>query len=145
VVRQVQEYYCDFFAVNADTFTLNLPNSLALSLPRRMWGMREDAGFERSLQGVLAVMLALKKRPAIRFQGGSDIAQTFARELKARMDAESALFTFRESDAAPVVLVLDRRDDPVTPLLTQWTYQAMVHELMGVKNNRVDLRCAAPV
>jgi vacuolar protein sorting-associated protein 45 len=23
--------------------------------------------------------------------------------------------------------------------LTQWTYQAMVHELMGIKNGRVDL------
>ena len=24
--------------------------------------------------------------------------------------------------------VLDRSDDPLTPLLNQWTYQAMVHE-----------------
>jgi len=38
------------------------------------------------------------------------------------------------------VLILDRRDDPVTPLLNQWTYQAMIHELLGIKNNRVDLR-----
>ena len=35
--------------------------------------------------------------------------------------------------------MLDRRDDPVTPLLTQWTYQAMVHELLCLYNNRVDL------
>ena len=32
-----------------------------------------------------------------------------------------------------------RREDPATPLLTQWTYQAMVHELIGMKNNRVSL------
>ncbi|KAM0839381.1 hypothetical protein ACQ4PT_060356 [Festuca glaucescens] len=32
-----------------------------------------------------------------------------------------------------------RRDDPVTPLLNQWTYQAMVHELIGIDNNKVDL------
>lgn len=31
----------------------------------------------------------------------------------------------------------DRRNDPVTPLLTQWTYQAMVHELLGIHNGRV--------
>jgi hypothetical protein len=35
--------------------------------------------------------------------------------------------------------VLDRRNDPVTPLLSQWTYQAMVHELMGINNGRVSL------
>ncbi len=38
------------------------------------------------------------------------------------------------------VLVVDRKEDPVTPLLNQWTYQAMVHELMGIKDNRVDLK-----
>jgi vacuolar protein sorting-associated protein 45 len=37
------------------------------------------------------------------------------------------------------LLVLDRMDDPVTPLLAQWTYQAMLHELVGIKNNRVTL------
>jgi hypothetical protein len=34
---------------------------------------------------------------------------------------------------------LDRRNDPVTPLLSQWTYQAMVHELCGITNGRVKL------
>lgn len=41
-----------------------------------------------------------------------------------------------------MLLLLDRRDDPITPLLTQWTYQAMVHELLGLNNNRVILKGA---
>ena len=35
--------------------------------------------------------------------------------------------------------LLRRKEDPVTPLLLQWTYQAMVHELIGITTNRVDL------
>ena len=47
----------------------------------------------------------------------------------------------RSCDAAETtVLILDRREDPVTPLLNQWTYQAMIHELLGLTNNRVDLK-----
>ena len=38
------------------------------------------------------------------------------------------------------MLILDRREDPVTPLLNQWTYQAMIHEILEIKNNRVDLK-----
>ena len=38
------------------------------------------------------------------------------------------------------MLLVDRRDDPVTPLLSQWTFQAMVHELIGIDANRVDLQ-----
>ena len=32
---------------------------------------------------------------------------------------EAALFDFRKTDVAPVLLILDRRNDPVTPLLNQ--------------------------
>ena len=28
----------------------------------------------------------------------------------------------------------------MTPILNQWTYQAMIHEVLGIKNNRVDLK-----
>lgn len=36
---------------------------------------------------------------------------------------ESGLFDFRRTEVSPLLLVIDRRDDPVTPLLNQWTYQ----------------------
>jgi hypothetical protein len=39
---------------------------------------------------------------------------------------ESGLFDFRRSEISPLLLVVDRRDDPVTPLLNQWTYQVVV-------------------
>ena len=35
------------------------------------------------------------------------------------INKEAALFEFRKTDVAPVLLILDRRDDAVTPLLNQ--------------------------
>ena len=61
------------------------------------------------------------------------------------MSSEPALFDFRPSATQPVLLILDRRNDPVTPLLTQWTYQAMVHELLGITNGRVDMSNAPDI
>lgn len=55
------------------------------------------------------------------------------------MEEEESLFDFRGSQLPPLLLIIDRRSDPVTPLLTQWTYQAMVHELLGIHNGRVNL------
>ncbi len=60
------------------------------------------------------------------------------------MRREQELFAFN-SDIAPVLLILDRRDDPITPLLHQWSYQAMVHEILGIKNHRVDLSHAPEI
>ena len=56
------------------------------------------------------------------------------------MNQETELFEFRRPDVPPLLIILDRRDDPVTPLLMQWNYQAMVHEVLTLTNNRVDLR-----
>ena len=59
--------------------------------------------------------------------------------FKHRIQSESSLFDFSLTQVPPLLLILDRRNDPVTPLLSQWTYQAMVHELLGIQNGRVDL------
>ena len=56
-----------------------------------------------------------------------------------RMQSESSLFDCRLTQVPPLLLILDRRNDPVTPLLSQWTYQVMVYELLGIHNGRVGL------
>lgn len=43
--------------------------------------------------------------------------------LLASCEQETGLFDFRRSDGTFQLLVIDRMDDPVTPLLSQWTYQ----------------------
>jgi vacuolar protein sorting-associated protein 45 len=140
VIANVYEYYADYFAVNHDLFTLNISGSLLNSFPRSRWDANQQASFQRQCQGAMSALLSLKWKPIIRYQGSSDLAQHFARTLQQRVVQENKLFTFgQRNQQPPVCLILDRRDDPVTPLLTQWTYQAMVHELIGLDDNRVNL------
>lgn len=62
------------------------------------------------------------------------------------MSKEGSLFAFREhtsrstaDNLPPVLLLIDRRSDLISPLLNQWTYQAMLHEILGITNNRINL------
>lgn len=112
------------------------------------------------------------------FQGNSPSSHASSRAFIWTCDAFSSLccqqiitkeyelFDFRKTEVPPVLLILDRSDDAITPLLNQvrghivihnfkikllvlmwvlscpvlqWTYQAMVHELLGLNNNRIDL------
>jgi vacuolar protein sorting-associated protein 45 len=134
-VREVKEVYADFLSINANLFSINIPTCLhALN-----W--QPDA-LDRSVSGIIGVLLSLKIRPTIRYKMGSQVAQTLAKRVFDTMNKESSLFSFRPPENGippPLLLILDRRDDPLTPLLTQWTYQAMVHQLLTIKNNRVDL------
>ena len=136
VVQQVQEYYADFLAINPELASINVPTTAGLHDNAR-W---DQPCFDRIQQGVCALLLALKKRPLIRYVGRSEACMRLAESVQNTIDTEADLYSFRKSEVAPVLLLLDRKDDPVTPLLNQWTYQAMVHELIGISNNRVDLR-----
>ena len=137
-MRTVQEYFADYIVINPDLFTLNL------GFPKqRLWSHSPDQWYPDSLQrcteGVIALLLSLKKKPLIRYEKNSLLAKKLATEVRYQTTQEEQLFDFRKTDTPPLLLLLDRRDDPITPLLTQWTYQAMVHELLGIHNGRVDL------
>lgn len=139
VVRVVQEQFADFIVINPDLCSLNLGFPLS-----RLWSNSPDVwnsdALQRTTEGVIAMLLALKKNPLIRYEKNSLMAKKLATEVRYQLTQEEQLFNFRKTDTPPILLILDRRDDPITPLLTQWTYQAMVHELIGIHNGRVDLR-----
>ncbi|KAL3592520.1 hypothetical protein D5086_011160 [Populus alba] len=112
VVQQVQEYYADFVAIDPYHFTLNIPSNHMYMLPAVVDPPGLQQFCDRIVDGI---------------------------STKLMYQQESGLFDFRRTEISPLLLIVDRRDDPVTPLLNQWTYQAMVHELIGIHDNKVDL------
>ncbi|KAH0681333.1 hypothetical protein AABB24_008013 [Solanum stoloniferum] len=141
VVQQLQEFYADFVALDAYHFTLNIAANHMYMLPAVVDPSGLQQFCDRIVDGISAVFLALKRRPIIRYSRTSDIAKRIAHEASKLMyQQESGLFDFRRTEVSPLLLIIDRRDDPVTALLNQWTYQAMVHELIGIQDNKVNLK-----
>ena len=134
-----KEYFADYAPLLPSLFSLNYNASPGNSLYGSTPNAWNPAALERSIQGVIGVLLSLKKRPIIRYERMSGMAKKLGSEILHRIQSEAALFDFRLTQVQPLLLILDRRNDPLTPLLSQWTYQAMVHELLGIRNGRVDL------
>ncbi|KAI0087916.1 Sec1-like protein [Irpex rosettiformis] len=139
VVREVQEYFADYAPILPSLFSLNYAPSSSRPLYGNSANTWDTRALDRSVQGLIAVLLSLKKKPVIRYEKSSPMAKKLGVEIQHRIQSESSLFDFRGTQVPPLLLILDRRSDPVTPLLSQWTYQAMVHELLGIQNGRVDL------
>ncbi|XP_063991078.1 vacuolar protein sorting-associated protein 45 [Diachasmimorpha longicaudata] len=131
VVREVHEHYADYLAINPHLFSLGI-HACSEGLT---W---KPEYLQRSCEGIISVLLSLKKCPYIRYQSSSKMTKRLAEKIREVLTKESNSFKFRQ-ETDPILLILDRRDDPVTPLLNQWTYQSMVHELLTINNNRVDL------
>ncbi|SAL95277.1 hypothetical protein [Absidia glauca] len=108
VVREVQEYFGDYLAINSDLFSFGMSPYHLFGNDATKW---DSTAFERCVRGVSS----------------------------RHIQQEGQLFDFRRPDTPPILMILDRRNDPVTPLLAQWTYQAMVHELIGIHHGRVDM------
>jgi vacuolar protein sorting-associated protein 45 len=144
IVKTVQEFYGDYLPINEDLITLNCRNTIAMTVSAgTAWARDHTHLYERNRQGLEAILLSLKRQPtSIRYQASSALAQQMARDVYEKIVSDQ-IFHFRNKSC--LLLVLDRNDDPVTPLLSQWTYQAMVHELLGLNNNRVILKGAPNV
>ncbi|KAJ8531233.1 hypothetical protein K7X08_026667 [Anisodus acutangulus] len=141
VVQQLQEFYADFVALDPYHFTLNMASNHMYMLPAVVDPSGLQQFCDRVVDEISAIFLALKRRPIIRYSKTSDIAKRIAHEASKLMyQQESGLFDFRRTEVSPLFLIIDRRDDPVTPLLNQWTFQAMVHELIGIQDNKVNLK-----
>jgi vacuolar protein sorting-associated protein 45 len=80
-VREVQEYFADFLAINQDLFSFNLTGGPKSPLYIENSSSWDPKSFARVTEGVLAVLLAMKKKPLIRYAKGSVLAKKLAAEI----------------------------------------------------------------
>ena len=80
VVKEVQEFFADYLPVNTDLFSLNIDTP-----PARIWGGNPASWDQHSLvqhvNGLLALLLSLKKKPIIRYERMSMLAKKLGEEL----------------------------------------------------------------
>jgi vacuolar protein sorting-associated protein 45 len=79
--------------------------------------------------GIKTSLLAIRSNPHIRYVCNSNVSQWIAKHINENIESEESSDT--------LLLILDTKNDPVTPLLTQWTYEAMVHELLGLNDQKI--------
>lgn len=97
----------------------------------------ENADFVRATEGIVAMALASSRRPQIRYRSSSRVCSRLASELGSRArNLQHRFFDLPSKDS--VILILDRFDDPITPLITSWTYQAICHEILGIHSGIVE-------
>lgn len=141
VVTDVIEIFQDYYTLNkilySATNIINPYSSQAL----QTW---DQPSLESSAESIITLLLATNNKPgAIKYESNSKMAAKLANSINYEITSNNQLFEQIEqsSSSQPLVLILDRKNDPVTPLLFPWTYQAMINELLEISNanNTVDL------
>ncbi|ELP85626.1 vacuolar protein sorting-associated protein, putative [Entamoeba invadens IP1] len=129
VVQKVLELYVDYMPINDDLFVTSCPNFYSVTAPNSFYLE------QKTINSLTSLCLSLKKNPSIRFQQNSELSKRIAEGLSQQLEREKSTFT--NSSTGTTLIIVDRNYDPITPLLTQWTYQAMIHEFVGIENGKV--------
>ena len=130
LVEKVMELYIDYMPINDDLFITQCPNYYSVTC-ENSFQMEQ-----KSIESLTALCLSLKKNPTIRYQGNSELTKRIAEGLTLQLSKESQMFG---NGGQSTLIVLDRTFDPISPLLLQWTYQAMIHEFLEIMNGKVDI------
>jgi vacuolar protein sorting-associated protein 45 len=141
-IKSIQEVYLDYFILNSNLFSLGIESSLKLGiLEESLWQRYEQVTFERIVLGIVSVCLSNRIYPVIKCVTHSSICKKIA---KAVADFFSQNVEFVRKECAKehngLLFLFDRKEDPVSPLINQFTYQAMLHELLGINNNICEVR-----
>jgi hypothetical protein len=84
LVREVQEFFADYSPILPYLFSLNhIPTEIAPLYGSSSSTWDSDA-LKRSVNGLAAVLLSLKKKPLIRYERTSPMARRLGNEVKAR-------------------------------------------------------------
>lgn len=121
VVTSVVELFQDYLILNDNLFS---------------WGKSLKIADESS--SLLTLLLSVKKCPIIKYESTSDVKRLASEVLyNINLNSNNNLFDDLNSklDVPPVLVLLDRKNDPITPLMTPWTYQSMIHEFITIKLN----------
>jgi len=142
-VKSFKEIFMDFIANESSVFQMDQPRGLL-----KMYGTIPDPDFPGVIGRKLATLcISMNEHPVIRFQCTSAYAREMAQSLNA------ALTSFKSKNPKwwchggddqhmdrerAHILLLDRTFDPLTPLMHEYTYSAMVNDLLCVSDNVIN-------
>ncbi len=142
LVSQVYDQYLDFICLEPNLFTLNQQLSYH--------GIHDPNASESAIanivtrvsSGLFSVCATLASVPLIRYSRGG-AAEMIARKLEQRLvnhlGSRDNVFV-SGSSVRPILVLADRNIDLVSMLSHTWTYAPLVHDILDMKLNRVNVQ-----
>lgn len=143
-LKSLVEINIDFLAKEERAFTLDMKDTFTSFYLRRQNTPAELAIAER----LVTVCATLNEYPHIRYKQSSGICTSLASVFHLKMDeyvSQNPSWWYhggpQKNQAAKrergTLLLLDRADDCLTPLMHDFTYQTMVHDLLKMDDDRI--------
>jgi len=135
-LKTFQEVYCDFNSLESRVYHFDRPSAFrALYVDKQM-----NEEIRKTTENLFSVCVSLNEEPYIRYYKDSTRATSLAQMLSICFGEKRKLMkTFKPRRKRATLLILDRSQDPVAPLLHEMTYQSMIKDLIKGENRYLNL------
>lgn len=158
-ITKLFDQYLNFISLEDDMFTLRHQDRESISYYAINRGDVKDSEMEQIMDTVVdslfSVFVTLGTVPIIRSPRGNAaemVAEKLDKKLRENLrDARNSFFTSDSLQAGqfsfqrPLLVLLDRNLDIASMLHHTWTYQALGHDVLDLKLNRVEIEEATEV
>ncbi|EPQ61414.1 hypothetical protein GLOTRDRAFT_82875 [Gloeophyllum trabeum ATCC 11539] len=131
----VSSYNLQFIPLAQDVVSLEYDNAF-----REIWVDGDETAIYNSAQALLTLRKIYGPFP--RILGKGDHAARLATLLNRSLLPPSSVSphaSAANTEKIDSLIILDRRTDMITPLLTQLTYEGLIDEMLGIKNSHVEV------
>ncbi len=138
LIKSLQRIYCNYFAINPDFYHSNTPNILNLmNKSIDQWNMIDRDNLEGMEESILSSLCSLRLIPSIRYLKDSELSVQLADRLSTKFKKLSISSRSEFKKESTLLIIIERKEDPYTPLLMHWSYQSLLHELIGTESNKI--------
>ncbi len=138
-IRLLRELYLDYLAVEQRVFHLDMHQAL-WNMYSPVAGDEKDLQLRRMADKLVTVFVTMDQDPVIRSGAGSHLSGSLAALVRERLDAFRKLSpTFGNGETKkprPLLLVLDRGFDMVSPFTHELTYQVAQMLFLLLRNSQ---------
>eukprot|EP00549_Striatella_unipunctata_P018626 CAMPEP_0118697336 /NCGR_PEP_ID=MMETSP0800-20121206/14430_1 /TAXON_ID=210618 ORGANISM="Striatella unipunctata, Strain CCMP2910" /NCGR_SAMPLE_ID=MMETSP0800 /ASSEMBLY_ACC=CAM_ASM_000638 /LENGTH=647 /DNA_ID=CAMNT_0006596717 /DNA_START=42 /DNA_END=1985 /DNA_ORIENTATION=+ len=140
-VKALSEVNIDFLTKESNVFHLDMRRCFA-----PVYKQPGASGVEKKIaQKLVTVCATLNEYPHIRFRANSQVCGALAKAFHSQMNefvgTNSSWWYHGDSKNTKTeratLILLDRSDDCLTPLMHEFTYQAMVNDLLPIRDDRI--------
>ncbi|KAK0465485.1 Sec1-like protein [Desarmillaria tabescens] len=137
----ILSYSLQFIPIEEDVVSLEYE-----SVFKDIWVDGDETAIYDSAQALITLQKLYGLFPRVIGKGdkAARLAALLTSSLAQARTSSAPDTLFQSSDKIDALIVLDRRVDMITPLLTQLTYEGLIDELIGIKNSHVELPTSLP-
>ncbi|GAM25440.1 hypothetical protein SAMD00019534_086150 [Acytostelium subglobosum LB1] len=148
LVSKVHDQFLNYISLEKDLFVLNSPHSSYASFNNNaIKDTKAQENMDIVVDSLFSVLVTMGVVPIIRCPKNTAaemIAQALEKKISQHLATSGNLFSANENSSGamsiyqrPVLILLDRNIDLSVMMHHPWTYQALAHDILDMKLNRV--------